>query len=132
MIRCKRIYPDAKLPTRAHPTDAGLDLYAQTNEPRRLTMKVGTGVAVEIPPGYVGLVLPRSSMNAGGVMTHVGVVDSGYCGEIFVVLSEYRQNVLKGMRIAQLVIVPCLRWGVIEEDFAGGERGANGFGSTGE
>ncbi len=153
MIRVKQLREDARIPTRAHHTDAGLDLYAIEDCNVDLTAKIRTGIAVEIPKGHVGLILPRSSMSGAGTITHVGVIDSGYCGEIIVVLSIggdvlqqllcwIRQawleandrpifNVKKGDRVAQLVIVPCVTDELRIEQFEGGERGANGFGSTG-
>lgn len=134
MIRCKRLYASAKLPTRAHANDAGLDLYCHSADFYGNAWHIGIGCAVEIPPGFVGLICPRSSMSRAGFRTDAGVIDSGYSGEIRVKIGteEHNENtMIVGAKIAQLVIVPCLLGDVVEEDFAGGERGANGFGSTG-
>ena len=135
MIKCKRLYPDSKLPTRAHANDAGLDLYVRSAMRCTGGFNVGTGVSVEIPPGHFGIVLPRSSMNRSGYTTKAGVIDSGYCGEIRVFIGTVEENentMILGAKIAQLVIVPCLLGDVVEADFEGGERGTNGFGSTGK
>lgn len=142
-LRVKRLHPDAKLPTRAHQYDAGLDLYAlkrcfinldENGEPT----VIETGVAVEIQPGFVGLILPRSSMSRDGVLTATGVVDCGYTGEIRVMLSRtddswFQREIKAGDRIAQFVIVPVSLVDVqeVEELTAWGTRGDGGFGSTG-
>lgn len=133
---------DEELPTpnRAHPGDAGLDLYAR--EPVRLEpgarALVPTGVAVAIPPGHAGLVVPRSGLavrHGIGVVNGPGLIDAGYRGEIKVVLINHgadRLDLERGDRIAQLVIVPVV---VVEPEIVdrldGTARGAGGFGSTG-
>jgi len=134
-------HPLAKLPTRANPTDAGLDLYAATETPfGRFMMEYDTGVAVAIPPGYVGLVFPRSSITGTclRLANCVGVIDSGYRGTIKFRFdfaphnddSDRSYNV--GDRIGQLVIVPCMLWEPTEvQELPGTERGTGGFGSTG-
>lgn len=139
-IRVKRLHPDAKLPTRAHATDAGLDLHSIDTRrafhgemPR--VFRVNTGVAVEIPKGYVGLLRDRSSMASRGLMIAGGVIDSGYAGAIIVVFHRTDDNCIDaincGDKIAQLLIVPCLTPAVVEVDeLAQSERGANGFGSS--
>lgn len=130
----------APLPRHAKPGDAGLDL--TTREEAVIlpfdTVLVGTGVSVEIPDGYVGLVFPRSGLASKRGITLancVGVVDSGYRGEIKVPLhnlKNYVQMVMAGERVCQLVIVPfetCICRGVRE--LSDSERGADGFGSSG-
>lgn len=82
-LKFHKFLEDAKLPTRAHEDDAGLDMYAaesKTITPKDCTVRLGVGV--DIPRGYVGLLLPRSSMNKRGVATLLGVIDSGYTGEV--------------------------------------------------
>jgi dUTP pyrophosphatase len=99
---------------------------------------VPTGLAVEIPEGYAGFVLPRSGLAARhgiGVVNSPGLVDSGYRGELRVVLHntdrEHASTVEPGMRIAQLVIAPVATVRLVEVDeLAGSERGARGFGSS--
>lgn len=139
-LRVRRIVDDAILPSRAHADDAGFDLHAA--EEVELTTPgaradVGTGVAVELPAGWVGLVCPRSGLAARygvGIVNAPGVVDAGYRGEIRVLLQAGDQplRVHVGDRIAQLVLVPCFDGAVVETDeLASGSRGASGFGSTG-
>ena len=133
-IKCKRLFADSKLPTRAYLNDAGIDLYAHSAQQRDGQWRIGTGVAVQIPSGFVGLVCPRSSMNRSGYTTRVGVIDSGYDGEIEVAIgttSENENTMIVGAKVAQLVILPCLIGDVVEEHFEGGKRGKKGFGSSG-
>lgn len=135
-----RLREDAALPTRAYEGDAGLDLEAcerATLEPGERAV-VGTGLAVAIPEGYAGLVQPRSGLAARfgiGIVNSPGLIDSGYRGEIKVVLVNHdpRQpfTVEPGMRIAQLVVAPVASVTVVEAtDLATSERGARGFGSS--
>ena len=127
------------LPARAHEHDAGADLKAARDAAIRRgdTAKVPTGVRVSIPEGHFGLLAARSSLCARGLMmlNGVGIIDSGYTGEIRVPLANVgsrTQRVAAGERIAQLIIVPCelptfRRVEALEET----ERGEGGFGSTG-
>lgn len=136
----RRLREDAVLPAQAYPGDAGLDLAAcerTTLEPgERAT--VPTGIAVEIPDGYAGFVQPRSGLAARhgiGVVNSPGLIDSGYRGEIRVVLlnTDTRNTftVDPGMRIAQLVVVPVAAVRPVEvEALAGSDRGTQGFGSS--
>ena len=127
-------------PTRAHRDDAGLDLRAAEDKwlvPSSLHM-VGTGTAVFVPRGHVGLLMARSSLCVRhGLMlaNGVGVIDSGYHGEIkapLVNISDQDAHVEAGERIAQLVIVPIAQVEPVEvEEFEESERGNDGFGSTG-
>ena len=130
----------AVLPAQAYPGDAGLDLAAcegTTLEPgERAT--VPTGIAVEIPEGFAGFVQPRSGLAARhgiGVVNSPGLIDSGYRGEIRVVLlnTDTRNTftVEPGMRIAQLVVVPVAAVRAVEvEELAVTDRGVQGFGSS--
>jgi dUTP pyrophosphatase len=141
VLRCVRLDQRAVLPTRAHPGDAGLDLYAL--EPGVLEpgqrASVATGIAVEIPPGQAGLVLPRSGLAARhgiSVVNAPGLIDSGYRGELRVLLlntdREQRFEIAAGARIAQLVLVSVALPEVMEVDALGdSERGGGGFGSSG-
>ena len=131
----------ATAPTRAHDTDAGLDLYAfhPADIPPGGRQLVGTGVHVSIPPGYVGMICPRSGLahkHGLTVLNAPGIIDAGYTGEIKVNLhnTEDRAVVLpSGARIAQLVITPIPDAHLVQVDTLGTtERGDNGHGSTGK
>jgi dUTP pyrophosphatase len=136
-----RLRDDASLPTQAYDGDAGLDLAAceraELGPGERAV--VGTGVAVAIPDGHAGLVVPRSGLAARHGLTIVnapGLIDSGYRGEVKVVLlnTDAREPfvVEPGMRIAQLVLVEAASVRLVEvEELPESERGAAGFGSSG-
>jgi dUTP pyrophosphatase len=140
-LRMARLDERARLPTRAHDGDAGLDLYAL--EPAVLApgerASVPTGIAVEIPPGHAGLVLPRSGLAARhgiSVVNAPGLIDSGYRGEVRVLLLNTDRarpfELDGGDRIAQLVLVPVALPTPTEVDaLSDSERGAGGFGSSG-
>jgi len=133
---------DSELPTpsHAHPGDGGVDLYARENvqlEPGSWTM-VPTGIAVAIPDGYAGMVVPRSGLAARlgvGVVNGPGMVDAGYRGEIKVILINHSFEPLelrRGERVAQLVVVPVVEQEFVEVDeLPESARGKGGFGSTG-
>lgn len=127
-------------PLPAHQTAgaAALDLYA--SKPRGLpyaeVRRVSTGIAVEIPPGHVGLIRGRSGLASEGLIVVEGTIDEDYRGEISVLVYTLGPGyeVQPGMRIAQLVIVPYTRCEVVEvaaADLTPTVRGAGGFGSTG-
>ena len=132
--------PGADLPTRAHPTDAGLDLYAAETvqiAPRVVTL-VPTGIAVAIPAGHVGLLVARSSLSVKKAMTlanGVGVIDADYRGEIkvpIIPLDGCHNLIQAGTRIAQLIILPiALPTVEVVTELPDSERGHGGFGSTG-
>ncbi|MEO8092736.1 MAG: dUTP diphosphatase [bacterium] len=137
----RRLGDDATLPTRAHPGDAGLDLYAAeaaTLGPGERA-SVGTGVALEIPEGHAGLVLPRSGLAARHGISLVnapGLIDSGYRGEIRVLLLNTDRTepfeITVGERIAQLLITPFAAAELVEAtELAASARGDGGFGSSG-
>jgi dUTP pyrophosphatase len=140
-VKVARLRPEAILPTRAYAGDAGLDLYAC--EPIRLgpgeRASVPTGVAVAIPAGQAGLVLPRSGLAARhgvALVNAPGLIDSGYRGEVRVVLLNTDQAVpvelAAGDRIAQLVLIR-IQTPVVEEvaELPRSERDTRGFGSSG-
>jgi dUTP pyrophosphatase len=129
------------MPTRAQPGDAGLDLYAAEAAsigPGERT-SVGTGIAVEIPEGHAGLVLPRSGLAARHGISLVnapGLIDAGYRGEVRVLLlnTDGAQpfEILAGERIAQLLITPFAEAEAVEAtELAASARGEGGFGSSG-
>jgi dUTP pyrophosphatase len=140
-LRIARLKENAVLPTRAHEGDAGLDLYAceTAHIGPGERWGVGTGVAVEIPDGHAGLILPRSGLarNHGiSLVNAPGLIDSGYRGELRVLLLNNDPadifRVAEGDRIAQLVIIPVAMAEVVEApELAGTERGEGGFGSSG-
>lgn len=132
-------------PVRKHPADAGADLKANAPNGRGRVWvippmgecTIPTGVRVCIPLGYVGLLAARSSLHKKGLILSngIGVIDSGYTGEIKVPLknlSAGNANVECGERIAQLIVLPCLLPEFVKvSDLAETERGEGGFGSTG-
>jgi dUTP pyrophosphatase len=137
----RRLDDDAVLPQRAYPGDAGLDLVSREHVeigPGERAV-VGTGIAVAIPDGHAGLVVPRSGLAARhgiGIANAPGLVDSGYRGEVRVVLlntdRQERFTVEPGMRIAQLVLVPVATPEPVDvAALPETERGAAGFGSSG-
>lgn len=140
-LRVRRLHKDALLPRRAYDGDAGLDLHAleaATLEPGERT-SVATGIAIELPRGHAGLVLPRSGLAARhgiALVNAPGLIDAGYRGEVKVLLLNTDRtapyHVDPGERIAQLVVVRH-ETPVIEEvaDLALSERGGGGFGSSG-
>ena len=144
-IKCKKLRENAVLPTRGTALAAGADLYALLPDgAERVTIPpqgkhaFPTGIAVEIPEGYVGLVFARSGIACKRQLAPancVGVIDADYRGELRVFLQNNGtepQTVENGERIAQLVITPCLDIEIKETDtLSETGRGAAGFGSTG-
>jgi dUTP pyrophosphatase len=140
-LRVAKLKDEARVPTRAHHGDAGLDLYAC--EAAHLgpgeRWGVGTGVAVEIPEGHAGLVLPRSGLardHGIALVNSPGLIDAGYRGEVRVLLlNTDPANVFRvepGERIAQLVIAPIAIAEPVEvESLTESARGDGGFGSSG-
>lgn len=140
-IDFERLRPEAVLPTRAHPGDAGLDLYSAVDvdvRPGEREM-VPTGVAVAIPEGHAGLVLPRSGLASRHGLTLAnapGLIDAGYRGEVICATvnldREHPVRIQRGDRIAQLLVVP---FADLAPGWAGqlpdSDRGEDGFGSTG-
>ena len=135
-----RLHEEAVVPERAYAGDAGLDLAACERVelgPGQRAL-VGTGLAVAIPQGYAGFVQPRSGLAARhglSIVNSPGLVDSGYRGELRVVLlntdASERFVVEPGMRIAQLVVLPVPELELVEVDeLPGSERGVRGFGSS--
>lgn len=123
-------------PTRAHPTDAGLDLYSPLDKwvYRDSIVIIDTGVHVEIPEGYAGLITSKSGLMAKGITTR-GTVDAGYTGSIKAVVSNDGPEsylIRRGDKITQLVIVRCIMPDIeIVDELEKTERGDNGFGSSG-
>ena len=132
-----KLDPGAKMPTRAHSTDAGLDLYSR--ESWRImpgmSKKFDTGVHVAIPAGYVGMVKSKSGLNVNHGITSEGVIDSGYTGSIMVKLYNHGRNpvyIEEDQKISQLVIMPIITPDLeLVDSLEDTERGGGGFGSTG-
>jgi dUTP pyrophosphatase len=153
-VKIKKLHPDAVIPAYSKKGDAGLDLTAVTREVDGYgNIVYNTGLAIEIPDGYVGLLFPRSSnCKVDLILTnHVGVVDSGYRGAITFKYAKYRENGLDkdimrydpidttypiqynvGDRIGQLLIIPYPQIELEEAaELSDSERGTGGYGSTG-
>lgn len=146
-VKVKKLSEKAVIPAYAKPGDAGLDLVATSYEYKEnIDCHVyGTGLAVEIPEGYVGLIYPRSSNRKTDayMCNHVGVVDSGYRGEVMLSFKNRGKNVdgtieqlIKpyevGNKVAQLIIMPYPKIKFVEVDkLSDSDRGTNGHGSTG-
>jgi dUTP pyrophosphatase len=136
-----KLNDEAMLPSRAHEGDAGLDLYAceAAHIGPGERWSVGTGIAVEIPDGHAGLVLPRSGLareHGIALVNAPGLIDSGYRGEVRVLLLNTDPaegfRIEPGDRIAQLVIAPIAPAEPVEADaLSDSARGAGGFGSSG-
>ena len=140
-VKIKKLHPDAVIPKYAHDTDAGLDLVATSLDynPTYDFFEYGTGLAISIPEGHVGLIFPRSSISKMDLTlaNSVGVIDSGYTGEImfrFKSIGDGLQDLYSvGDKIGQLIIMPYPKVEFEEVDDLGeSERGSGGFGSTGE
>ena len=141
-IKLMKIKPDATLPTYAHDSDAGADLYAYED----VTIYPGerhavrTGIAVDVPEGYAGLIHPRSGLAAGQGLTVLnapGTIDPGYQGEVKVIIYNadpyLPADIKRGDRIAQLILqkVEHMTFEIVDEFTNSTDRGSGGFGSTG-
>ena len=128
---------NAKMPTKAHDTDAGFDLYA----PKDFVVRCGgsaivdTGVHIEIPKGYVGFLKSKSGLNVNYGIVGEGVIDAGYTGSIVAKLYSHEKTLhfKKGQKIIQIVFLPIPEIELeLTDSFEQTERGDNGFGSSGE
>lgn len=138
-VKVKKLVENAVIPTYAKPGDAGLDLTATSVDIKGDKVTYGCGLAIEIPTGYVGLLFPRSSNAKKDLLltNSVGVIDSGYRGEVtavFVIYDDKEESIYKvGERFAQLVILPYPEIELEEaEELSVTERGSKGYGSTGK
>ncbi len=137
-LKVKKLHPEAKIPVRKREGDAGLDLYSVEDtvlQPGEWKA-IPTGVAVEIPEGYVGIIKDRSGLALKYALHCLaGVIDENYRGEVKVVIINLGKETVKlekGSRIAQLLLVPYLKAEPIEVgDLSDTERGEEGFGSSG-
>ncbi|MBS1843722.1 MAG: dUTP diphosphatase [Actinobacteria bacterium] len=140
-LKVTKLHISAVIPTRGHPGDAGLDLYsiedAHMGPGERWS--IGTGIAIEVPEGHAGLVLPRSGLareHGIGLVNSPGLIDAGYRGEIRVLLLNTDPaetvRIEAGARIAQLIITPIALTEPVEvAELSDSARGDGGFGSTG-
>lgn len=145
-IKIKKLTDTAQIPTRGSEYAAGYDLYADMSDfmtngttlQPHTTVKIGTGIAIEIPEGYFGGIFPRSGLSTKKGLRPAntpGCIDADYRGEIIVALhndSDQIQIIEKGERIAQLVVIPFLPVEFEEvKELSDTDRGSGGFGSTG-
>ena len=141
-VKFKKLHNDAKIPSYAHDTDAGLDLTAvsftqEFDKSNKLVLVYHTGLAVEIPEGYVGLIFMRSSVSNKSIsLTNaVAVIDSGYRGELLLkykITTDSLPTIYQpGEKIGQLIIIPYPKINPIEaEELSSSDRNERGFGST--
>lgn len=141
-IKIKRLNERAKIPTFGTEFSAGADLYCAEEHEISVCSgqkcSIGTGISMEIPEGYVGLIFARSGLackNGLRLCNSVGVIDADYRGEIKVVLhndSEYVREIKPGERVAQMIVMPYPKVSFIEvEELSDTVRGESGFGGTG-
>lgn len=138
-LKVKKLSPDAVLPSYAHIWDAGMDLYA--NETVKLAPgeigRIKSGIAVEIPDGYVGLCWDKSGLSINsGIKVLAGVIDSGFRGELVfgvINLGKNSYTFEKGHKVMQMLVQPVEHMEIVEsEELSGSDRGEKGFGSTGK
>jgi len=138
-VKIKKLVENAVIPSYAKPGDAAMDLTAISHKYENGNHIYGTGLAIEIPNGFVGLIFPRSSnrKTRAYLTNHVGVIDSGYRGEIMITFKNVDLTALEpykvGDRVAQLIIMPHPIVELVEvEELSETERGTGGHGSTGK
>ncbi len=137
VVKVKRLDDRAKLPTKAHATDSGFDLFALEEYiiPARSHLKTRSGVAFELPPGYEMQVRSRSGLAGKGIVAFHGTVDNEYRGEVAAIMYNHTDEdyvVHRGDRLCQLVIKPVPTVNMVEADqLTETTRGTCGFGSTG-
>ena len=140
-VKVKKLHPDAVIPSYSKAGDAAMDLTAiSVTKDEHGNAVYGTGLAIEIPEGHVGLIFPRSSNSKTDLYltNHVGVIDSGYRGEIMFKYRSIRglldaKIYAKNERVGQLMILPYPQIKLVESDtLSETERGEGGFGSTGK
>lgn len=140
MIEVFKFNSQAVTPTRANVNDGGLDLYAleDTSIPEGGTKVISTGIALHVPPSYIGKIEDRSSLAQLGLRTGGGVIDAGYSGEIKVIMHNLNYNlhaggyhVRKGQKIAQIILYQVDTTGImVVKDLWNSDRGNKGFGSS--
>lgn len=138
-VKMKRLVETAVIPEYAKAGDAGLDLIATSKEENAMFIEYGTGLSMELPDGFVGFIFPRSSISKYhlSLANSVGVIDSGYRGEIKVRFKKTSTNAYEtvynvGDKICQLIVMPFPKVEIEEvSELSNTERGAGGFGSSG-
>lgn len=134
----KKCREDARLPTRAHHDDAGIDLYSCGNHTveAHKTLMIPIGISMEIEEGYVGLIWDKSSIGSKSIKTLGGVIDAGYRGELHIMvnnMSDTAYTFEHGHKVAQMLIQKVELWEVEESEvLSETKRGAGSFGSTGK
>lgn len=139
-VRIKKLSPEAKIPSYSKPGDAGLDLTATSCNTNGSYIEMGTGLAIEIPDGFVGLIFPRSSISNKDLLLYnsVGVCDSKFRGEIKFRFKQTNSRMMPniyeiGDRIGQLIILPFPQIEPEEvQELSETERGQGSYGSTGK
>ena len=138
-LKVKKVHPEAKLPSYAHPHDAGMDLFALEDvkiKPGEIA-RIRSGVAMEIPEGYVGLCWDKSGLSMkNGIKVLAGVIDSGFRGELVmgvINLGKEEHTFEKGHKVMQMLLQPVEIADITEVDeLSDTSRGEGGFGSTGK
>ena len=139
ILKVKKLGPDAILPSYAHPGDAGMDMYSNetvTIAPGQ-TAKIKSGISMEIPEGFVGLIWDKSGLSTNHKIKSLGgVIDSGYRGESLyglINLGSEPYTIEKGHKVVQMLIQKVERVEIVEvEELSDTSRGEGGFGSTGK
>ncbi len=132
-VYLKKLHPNAVIPFYAKDGDAGMDLTATSKESNGIHVTYGTGIAMQIPKGFVGLLFPRSSVykKQQTLANSVGVIDSGYRGEIKLKFTTSSHEYKVGERIGQIIIIPHPRINFVQsKTLDESDRGDGGFGST--
>ena len=136
ILKIKKLRDDAQIPTYAHHDDAGMDIYATSKEVKEKFIEYGTGLAFEIPTDHVMFIYPRSSLSNKDLImaNHVGVLDSGYRGELKLRFRKIGEDIYEvGEKIGQIIVVPFPKIDFQEVDeLSETHRGEGGFGSTGK
>lgn len=136
-VKFRKLTPEAVIPTKAHDDDAAFDITATSMRIDRTHRCIvyGTGLAFDIPKGYAMFMYPRSSVykHSAFMANGVAVIDSGYHGEVHVVMKGLRTDYRPGDRIAQVIIMPIpeVTYEETADEFTASERGTGGLGSTG-
>ena len=137
-IKYKKLDNFISAPVRAYATDAGADVFSPDTYliPPGSRMAIPLGFALEIPEGYMGIIVTKSSTFKKGLYSHIPPIDCGYTGECHALVENVTDNYMtinKGDKVAQLIIIPMITASFEEvEELSKSERGVGGFGSTGE
>lgn len=136
-MKIKKFNENVKMPMKSHLPDVGLDLFMPEdfNIKPLETKTIGLGLGVAIPEGYAGMLVPRSSIAAKGLIIQTSIIDPDYCGEIHLIVtncSDIEQHIEHNQRLCSLVLFNALNARIeIVDEFEKTERGENGLGSSG-